>query len=163
MLRHCALAPIHTLQLQLHLSLHFHLPAYGAVAYREVTREEIVESAKAANAHSFISSLPEGYDTVLGEGTGFVQLSGGQKQRVAIARALLKNAPLLVRLSFFSSRLSILHILLACYAPNFHLPHLFLYILVTTPLPSSVLFILYHSSFYCSSSLLLTVYVVLTL
>eukprot|EP00596_Hydrurales_sp_CCMP1899_P004513 CAMPEP_0119038552 /NCGR_PEP_ID=MMETSP1177-20130426/7533_1 /TAXON_ID=2985 /ORGANISM="Ochromonas sp, Strain CCMP1899" /LENGTH=256 /DNA_ID=CAMNT_0007001285 /DNA_START=1341 /DNA_END=2111 /DNA_ORIENTATION=+ len=69
---------------------------YGAVAYKTVSREEIIESAKAANAHDFIQSLPEGYDTVLGDGTGYVQLSGGQKQRVAIARALLKNAPLLV-------------------------------------------------------------------
>ena len=70
--------------------------AYGASAYREISRAEIIQSAKAANAHSFIIGLPEGYDTVLGEGTGFSQLSGGQKQRVAIARALLKNAPLLV-------------------------------------------------------------------
>lgn len=75
-------------------------PAYGASAYRDISRAEIVQSAKAANAHSFIISLPEGYDTVLGEGTGFSQLSGGQKQRVAIARALLKNAPLLVRLLY---------------------------------------------------------------
>ena len=90
------------------LSLSFSsFPAYGAVAYREVTREEIIESAKAANAHSFISSLPEGYDTVLGEGTGFVQLSGGQKQRVAIARALLKNAPLLVQLFFITQFLNL--------------------------------------------------------
>lgn len=72
------------------------LSAYGASAYREISRAEIVQSAKAANAHSFIIGLPEGYDTILGEGTGFSQLSGGQKQRVAIARALLKNAPLLV-------------------------------------------------------------------
>lgn len=78
------------------------LSAYGANAYREISRAEIVQSAKAANAHSFIIGLPEGYDTILGEGTGFSQLSGGQKQRVAIARALLKNAPLLVITLFFA-------------------------------------------------------------
>lgn len=79
------------------------LSAYGASAYREISRAEIVQSAKAANAHSFIIGLPEGYDTILGEGTGFSQLSGGQKQRVAIARALLKNAPLLVIFCAFPS------------------------------------------------------------
>ena len=70
--------------------------AYGAVGYRPVSREEVIEAAKAANAHDFISKLPEGYDTVLGSGAGMVSLSGGQKQRVCIARALLKNAPLLI-------------------------------------------------------------------
>jgi ABC-type multidrug transport system fused ATPase/permease subunit len=70
--------------------------AYGAVAYRQVTREEVIEAAMMANAHEFIMKLPEGYDTMLGDGAGAVQLSGGQKQRLAIARALLKNASLLV-------------------------------------------------------------------
>ena len=70
--------------------------AYGAVGYRAVSREEVIEAAKAANAHDFISKLPEGYGTVLGSGAGMVSLSGGQKQRVCIARALLKNAPLLI-------------------------------------------------------------------
>lgn len=58
------------------------------------TDEEIVAAAKAANAHDFIMSLPEGYDTKVGERG--VKLSGGQKQRVAIARVFLKNPPILV-------------------------------------------------------------------
>lgn len=58
------------------------------------TDEEVVDAAKAANAHDFIMSLPEGYDTKVGERG--VKLSGGQKQRVAIARVFLKNPPILV-------------------------------------------------------------------
>lgn len=56
--------------------------------------EEVIEAAKAANAHDFIMSLPNGYDTKVGERG--VKLSGGQKQRVAIARVFLKNPPILV-------------------------------------------------------------------
>ncbi|MBP5289160.1 MAG: ABC transporter ATP-binding protein [Clostridia bacterium] len=58
------------------------------------TDEEIVEAAKCAAAHDFISSFPEGYDTVLGQGG--VNLSGGQKQRLCIARALLKKPKIII-------------------------------------------------------------------
>ena len=58
------------------------------------TQAELEEAARQANCHDFITSFPEGYDTVVGERG--MQLSGGQRQRVAIARALLKNAPVLI-------------------------------------------------------------------
>lgn len=58
------------------------------------TDEEVMEAAKAANAHDFIKDLPQGYDTLVGERG--VKLSGGQKQRIAIARVFLKNPPILI-------------------------------------------------------------------
>jgi ATP-binding cassette subfamily B protein len=60
----------------------------------DATHEEIVEAARAANAHEFASRLPDGYATVIGERGA--QLSGGERQRISIARAFLKDAPILV-------------------------------------------------------------------
>ena len=60
----------------------------------DATREEVVEAAKLANAHDFIESLPNGYETDIGQRG--VKLSGGQKQRLSIARVFLKNPPILI-------------------------------------------------------------------
>ena len=60
----------------------------------DATDEEVIEAAKRANIHDYILSMPEGYDTVIGERG--VRLSGGQKQRLSIARVFLKNPPILI-------------------------------------------------------------------
>lgn len=61
---------------------------------QNASHEEVVEAAKKARCHEFIESLPEGYDTLIGEGGA--SLSGGEKQRISIARAMLKDAPIII-------------------------------------------------------------------
>lgn len=74
----------------------FHRSLRDNIAYGNpnASEEEIIEATKLANAYEFISKLPNGLDTIVGERG--VKLSGGQRQRVAIARAILKNAPILI-------------------------------------------------------------------
>lgn len=74
----------------------FHRSIGENIAYHNEAADEksIVKAAKAAHAHEFITELPAGYDTIVGERG--VKLSGGQKQRVVIARAILKNAPIIL-------------------------------------------------------------------
>lgn len=74
----------------------FHRTLLENIAYGrpKATKKQIIEAAKKAHAHEFISSLPKGYETMVGERG--VKLSGGQRQRIAIARAILKDAPILV-------------------------------------------------------------------
>ena len=60
----------------------------------DATEDEMIAAAKKARCHDFIMALPNGYDTVVGDGGGM--LSGGEKQRISIARAILKNAPIII-------------------------------------------------------------------
>jgi ABC-type multidrug transport system fused ATPase/permease subunit len=74
----------------------FHAPVWQNIAYGrpEATRDDIVAAAELAQALDFIEALPDGYDTVVGEGG--LRLSGGQRQRLGIARALVRDAPILI-------------------------------------------------------------------
>ena len=74
----------------------FHRSLYENIIYgnKEATKEEVIKASKFAHAHEFISLLPQGYDTMVGERG--IKLSGGQRQRVAIARAILKKSSILI-------------------------------------------------------------------
>ncbi len=65
-----------------------------AIGRPDATREEVEEAAKKARCYDFIMELPEGFDTVIGEGGA--SLSGGEKQRISIARCILKDAPIVI-------------------------------------------------------------------
>ena len=66
----------------------------GDIARPDATREEVEEAAKKARCYDFIMQLPDGFDTVIGEGGA--SLSGGEKQRISIARCILKDAPIVI-------------------------------------------------------------------
>jgi len=74
----------------------FHQSLYDNIAYgnKSATRAEVIHAAKLAHADDFITKLPQGYQTMVGE--RWIKLSWGQRQRIAIARAILKKAPILI-------------------------------------------------------------------
>jgi ATP-binding cassette, subfamily B, bacterial len=74
----------------------FHAPVWQNIAYGspEATRDDVIAAATQAHAHAFIEALPEGYDTIVGQGGA--PLSGGQRQRIGIARAMIRHAPIVV-------------------------------------------------------------------
>jgi len=74
---------------------------YGVDNAQDISQEKIEQACRDANAHDFISSWPDGYETLVGERG--VKLSGGQKQRIAIARALLKDCRILFRRGDFGT------------------------------------------------------------
>lgn len=97
-----SVASVTQASLREHIAVVFQDPALFSGTIKEnisyanpkATDQQIIDAAKAANAHTFISQLDQGYDTQIGERG--LKLSGGQKQRIAIARALLKDAPILI-------------------------------------------------------------------
>lgn len=74
----------------------FYAPVWQNIAYGtpDASRDDIIEAARLAQAHDFIEALPEGYDTMVGQGG--LALSGGQRQRIGIARAMLRKSPILI-------------------------------------------------------------------
>ncbi len=74
----------------------FHRSLWENIRYGKInaTDEEVIEAAKKAHAHEFITSIPDGYNALVGERG--IKLSGGQRQRISIARAILKNSPILI-------------------------------------------------------------------
>jgi subfamily B ATP-binding cassette protein MsbA len=77
-------------------TLLFYAPVWQNIAYGnpDATRDEVIAAARTAQAHDFIEALPEGYDTIVGQGG--LTLSGGQRQRIGIARAFVRDARILV-------------------------------------------------------------------